>query len=700
MIRIKNESGNEYRYKENSFVLAPEDTSQFGSLEEGSLLPLLTYDGQYMPIMLSGSMIPYYFYKDVFGVSSCGNVTFEMMCQIYDYLAEKGYTGDTAITDYMLNYFNNLHNANYESLTVLFAEHPDWLNEKHWTDNGIWTMTEDDLLKYIEEYPWINQYVYVTPKGNKLDVQIKWPETALSTASYNGFYSELFSIVYGKENVDALDPVKGTTFSRAHAVGDYLPGTDLYEETDAYFENLTEDGFKDGDTIELWSGFGLDGPATGNSYQYYSFSFYNTIELEQVQPISVEPADITIYTGGNGYDGVISGVDGSTTESEGFPTPGFHLTLPEELQEKLGSIQDLSNLVTFKYDDGKGTTRAWNLELYGVPDHSNDKVGYVYKLVPALEGQDPVRMLLEDEQGNAIVSDDFNASVNEQYKQYEMSIYSGALDVGYITAEITVNGKTYTYPVEQSTSATLTVRANIDEVHAPIVNDESKIASGDFAGVSVENPTYFVNDNNVQVADISGVRLMVDELLDEDVLVDYLMNNDKVTLPEGDNLTFEQKYMDLVDTNNGDAYLTMGEGETTTVYWPVPEDYVEGNDVYIYHFSGVDRDYNTGDVEGNIDELITIIPTLETINGNQYFVFETSSFSPFVLAYANNEKQEPAQPSDPQKPTDIQKPTTSTETTDAAPDTSTSDNVVSWMILLGASSLLTVAFLLKRKMSN
>ena len=75
------------------------------------------------------------------------------------------------------------------------------------------------------------------------------------------------------------------------------------------------------------------------------------------------------------------------------------------------------------------------------------------------------------------------------------------------------------------------------------------------------------------------------------------MNNDKVTLPEGDNLTFEQKYMDLVDTNNGDAYLTMGEGETTTVYWPVPEDYVEGNDVYIYHFSGVDRDYNTGDVE-------------------------------------------------------------------------------------------------------
>lgn len=52
-IKITNESGNEYRYKENSFVLAPEDTSQFGSLEEGSLLPVLTYDGQYMPIALA-----------------------------------------------------------------------------------------------------------------------------------------------------------------------------------------------------------------------------------------------------------------------------------------------------------------------------------------------------------------------------------------------------------------------------------------------------------------------------------------------------------------------------------------------------------------------------------------------------------------------------------------------------------------------
>ena len=101
-------------------------------------------------------MIPYYFYKDVFGVNSSAKVTFEMMCQIYDYLAKKDYTGDTAITDYMLDYYNEKRNVNYESLTDLFADHPDWLDGNLVTNNGIWTMTEEELLEYIAKYPWIN----------------------------------------------------------------------------------------------------------------------------------------------------------------------------------------------------------------------------------------------------------------------------------------------------------------------------------------------------------------------------------------------------------------------------------------------------------------------------------------------------------------------------------------------------------------
>lgn len=293
-IEINNKSSHTYHYKNNSFVIAPEDTSKFGSIEEGSLLPVLTYDGQLLPIQFTGAMIPYYFYKDVFGVNSSAKVTFEMMCQIYDYLAKKDYTGDTAITDYMLDYYNEKKNVNYESLTDLFADHPDWLDGNLVTNNGIWTMTEEELLEYIAKYPWINSFVSVKSSGNNLSVQIKWPEPEIAAVSYNSFYCGLFSAVYGKENAENLNPYgSGVEFSRAHGIGDYLSGTDLYQETNQYFSNLTANGFNTGDTLEIWSAYALDGPGMGNSYQIYSFSFYSIFELEDPSTSPEEPEDPT-----------------------------------------------------------------------------------------------------------------------------------------------------------------------------------------------------------------------------------------------------------------------------------------------------------------------------------------------------------------------------------------------------------------------
>lgn len=53
----------------------------------------------------------------------------------------------------------------------------------------------------------------------------------------------LFSVVYGQENVETLNPNgSGVEFSRSHGVGDYLAGTELYQETNAYFQDLTKDG--------------------------------------------------------------------------------------------------------------------------------------------------------------------------------------------------------------------------------------------------------------------------------------------------------------------------------------------------------------------------------------------------------------------------------------------------------------------------
>ena len=462
---------------------------------------------------------------------------------------------------------------------------------------------------------------------------------------------------------------------------------------------------------------GYDGLYTNNSATLYPVDSNGTPgEPEEflkptvsytvdAEPVEIALSDITIYTGGDSYEGVVEGEEGESSTENGFPEPGFYLTLPDELNDKLGEITNLEGIMTLKYDDGQGTTREWALDSYGTPQNSNDHVGYIYKFIPTAEGQDPVRVQIQDDQGNYIVSDDFEIRMNQQYKEYNMNLYYGSLEAEYVTAEFKIGDKVYTYPVAQSQGATLTVKANINEEHAQIYESRDEITHGDFAAVADADTTYFVNEKNVQLEDASGARLMVDDLIDQEMLVNYIQEERADELPEGD-VKFQQQYLDLVDTNNGDAYLTLGDGHDITVYWPVPEDYDNSKDALIYHFDGVDRDYNDGDVAAQVDELILIEPELVTVNGNDYFEFTTTSFSPFVLAYAT--ESEPSPSTDPTPtPTTEPTPVPSTEPSPAptaeptpavtptpAPESSTpqtgdTTNLVMWVVILciGAACL-------------
>ena len=147
--------------------------------------------------------------------------------------------------------------------------------------------------------------------------------------------------------------------------------------------------------------------------------------------------------------------------------------------------------------------------------------------------------------------------------------------------------------------------------------------------------------------------------------MNYIQEERADELPDG-NVKFQQRYLDLVDTNNGDAYLTLGDGHDITVYWPVPEDYDNSEEALIYHFDGVDRDYNDGDVAAQVEELILIEPELVTVNGNDYFEFTTASFSPFVLTYATEPEPSPAPTAEPSPaPTTEPTPAPTTEPTPA-----------------------------------
>ena len=181
-IKIVNNSSNDYIYINNSFVSAPQDTTLFGSIEEGNVYPALTYDGQLMPIALSTALLTDYFYDDLFGKERANRVSFLEMCQLYEKLEENGYTGENALSDYLVHHFNKKFGETYESIESMAEEHPDWLlnggTSMPYTSTE--TLTNQELETFQKQYPQIAPFFNAVPSRNQENswsVNIKWPET-------------------------------------------------------------------------------------------------------------------------------------------------------------------------------------------------------------------------------------------------------------------------------------------------------------------------------------------------------------------------------------------------------------------------------------------------------------------------------------------------------------------------------------------
>lgn len=361
--------------------------------------------------------------------------------------------------------------------------------------------------------------------------------------------------------------------------------------------------------------------------------------------VRIQPANITVYTGGEGYTSAVDD-HGSTVTANGLPEPGYYITLPTSINDLLGgnaNAADLSGKLVFKYDDGNGVTREWKLELYGSDAHSTDvadetRARYIYRLLPGKDqdGKDvPIRLQFTDRTTDeAATSDVFTPDLENQqlYKEYDMEIYSGGLVTDKITAEIQVNGKTYSCAV-QAGSGLLQVRGLKDKENTVAIAQDTTGLTGSVTAVAPEHATYYVNGSNVEVTDTDGVKLLVDHVLDDGVLSDYIQKNvDEI--PDG-SYGYEQWYLDLVDTTNGNAYLTMGAGQEMTIYWPIPGNMNTGKPFYVVHFAALDRNYKNLEAtlaqDGNAPAVVT--SELQTIGGKQYITFDTGSFSPFVLVY-------------------------------------------------------------------
>ncbi|MDD2973228.1 MAG: prealbumin-like fold domain-containing protein [Lachnospiraceae bacterium] len=283
-----------YQYKDGSFSLTTPDQP------EGEVTDATGFDGNKLAYDYVGALAKSTPIQKLLGVNSGSRITIDKILTLYDRLEEKGFTGENALTDYMLSYYNNLYGSHYASFEELTNEKPSAVvNMQGGLANAQYDLNAAKLAQLKETYAeeFAKGYIKEIQNSNgTYTLQLKWPETALQSASYDLFYKDLFLFTYGteytyKEFSTHLNGENGMDLG----IGDYMAlDSKLWEQANNYFNSLSKLGFTTdaAGSIAFQMMLGLNGPGTNNAYQLYNYSFKNGITLEQVDGgISVDKVD-------------------------------------------------------------------------------------------------------------------------------------------------------------------------------------------------------------------------------------------------------------------------------------------------------------------------------------------------------------------------------------------------------------------------
>lgn len=201
-----------------------------------------------------------------------------------------------------------------------------------------------------------------------------------------------------------------------------------------------------------------------------------------------------------------------------------------------------------------------------------------------------------------------------------------------MTAQLTVGDETHTLPVIVKPGK-LVVREFQDQTVYTIADRETILSSDTITTLVPANTNYFINRGDVQLTDPEDTRLLVDRVIQGDALVSYLRELHSSQTSE-ESFVYVPQYLDLVDTTNGNAYLTLENDTLHTIYWPVPQDYADNGQVSIFHFAVLDRSSNE-----SLDALLAqqppqqITPEVVTVGNNHDFKFSPETLATFVLMY-------------------------------------------------------------------
>ena len=414
-----------------------------------------------------------------------------------------------------------------------------------------------------------------------------------------------------------------------------------------------------GDSIEITATYTVPEGAAGKTISNTAVVAAEDIEDEDEEHVEVKsytvtitPADIVNYTGGSNYSGTVDSAGNviGNTQYNGLPEPGYYLILSNAVNEWIAAndtdkttpdAERLDDILTLTYQVG-AVERTWKLIYLGV--YSREPNGTVSQYVYSMSAVDdhPVSLRVfddtndsgdYDESDKTITTDDIMMSELVVGDTYHMTIDGGLLDQSQVQAQFTLGegaaAKSITCNVEIGTGELLVKSVtDIGTTTNAIEDNGDAVASGTLTAVADSTVHYYVNDSEITV-DPDRVQLLVDSV-SNNTEFNQSMEQDAINKADAQdgvslsNAQAESFYLDLVDTDNGNTVVTLGDDELT-IYWPMPSDADENGEFYIVHYDEMDRT-QVSSLQSN-PEIIEV-----TRDGN-HLVFQVGSFSPFVLVY-------------------------------------------------------------------
>ena len=344
----------------------------------------------------------------------------------------------------------------------------------------------------------------------------------------------------------------------------------------------------------------------------------NVIATDAVT-VAIVPADITVYVGGDGYVGAVDGDGEPLGESSGFPVPGFTVTA-----EGLDGFDPTNAFLTYQ----KGSTSySWGIVPYdGVQGASHG----IYRFDPQPGSNTHVMMRFWDEDLNTYVDSDSFDIAGHLDKDFKMEVYGESIEMGYV--KLVYGGAEYAVT---SGNGTLKVRSTTgDEDYGSVVERERDVPRGE-SGVLADDVSFRLNDRDVMVAR-EGVRLLFDGIIEHNTSgvssTQLLINRaDEVLGGSSDSRRYEAKYLDLVDTSNGNAWVA-ADG-AVTVYWPLPAGTGWNTNFTLLRFDDLNRETSVGNVE-NLIATCNVTPIrVENTGTHIKFTVEEAGFAPFILVW-------------------------------------------------------------------